>query len=116
MLGCEPQLTWKFSDGRGSKDWVVLQDEEAYKCMMKLGADRIRARAKKETNLEDPALGFGWRIDIRPATKALRVEEGGENDDDTEIVVKEKGKRKAASKRVPAKRKHYGRKKVLPSY
>ena len=59
---------------------------------------------------------IGWRIDIRPATKVLRVEEGRENDDDTEIVVKEKGKRKAASKRVPAKRKHYGRKKVLPSY
>ena len=30
--GFQPQLAWKFSDGRGSKEWTTLQNEEAYQC------------------------------------------------------------------------------------
>ena len=115
--GCEPQLTWKFNDGRGSKEWITLQDEGSYARMMKAGAERIRARARKETNIKEPNLGFGWRIDIFPVTEVKRVTEveGGEA-----IVIlpeeEEKGKkRKKASRKVLAKRKRSGRKKAWPS-
>ena len=109
--GCEPQLTWKFNDGRGLKEWITLQDEGSYAHMMKAGAERIRARARKEANIKEPKLGFGWRIDIRPATEVKRAMEveGGEA-----IVIlpeeKEKGKKKKTSKKIPAKRKHGGQK------
>lgn len=116
---CKPQLTWKFSDGRGSKDWITLHDEGAYKRMMKAGAERIRARAKKETDIRDADLGFGWRIDIKPATKVKRiVDEEAEGEEDAAVSVKgkesdkkKKGK-KRVSKKVPAKRKRGGKKKV----
>ena len=114
--GCEPQLTWKFSDGRGSKDWITLQDEGAYKCMMKTAAERVRSRVKKEPNITDPDLRFGWRVDIQPATSVQRVEEAedmvasfGEREREDERAKKQK---KASKAKVPAKRKHSRQKKV----
>ncbi|KAF9653508.1 hypothetical protein BDM02DRAFT_3265237, partial [Thelephora ganbajun] len=115
--GSKPKLAYKFSDGRPSKDWITLQDEDAYKHLMKTAAKRIRDRAKKESNLKDADLGFRWRIDLRVTNKVKRIKEEGEEDEDTaeseKGKEKEKTKKKKRSKNVPAKRKHGGQKKSL---
>jgi hypothetical protein len=118
--GCEPQLAWKFSDGRGSKEWITLGDEGAYKRMMAAAARRIRARAKKESNLEDPDLSHGWRIDLKVRNKVERIEE---EEDEEDAMVPAKGKEKEKTKKrkkrskekVPKKRKRGGQKKAFLS-
>lgn len=76
--------------------------------MMKTAAERIRARAKKEANIKDPDLGFGWRIDIQPTTKVERI--GGDDDDDDDME-----KKKKTAQKVPAKRQRSGTKKAYSS-
>ena len=48
--------------------------------MMQAGARRIRSCAKKESNMKDPDLGYGWRIDLKVRNKVERVEEDDEED------------------------------------
>ena len=74
--GCKPQLSWKFSDGQGSKEWITLDDEGAYKCMIMAATRRIQTQVKKESDLEDPDLGHGWWIDLKVWNKVERIEEG----------------------------------------
>ena len=116
--GCEPQLAWKFSDGRGSKEWITLHDEDSYKRMIQAGAKRIRDRAKKESNLKDADLSHGWRIDIKVRNKVQRIEEEADDEDMTvpaEGKEREKTKKKRKrSKKVTAKKKRGGQKKAFP--
>jgi len=118
--GCVPELAWKFSDGRGSKEWITLQDEDSYKRMMGAGARRIRTRAKKESGVKDPDLGYGWRIDLKVRNKVERIEE---EEDEEDVTVPARGKEKERVKKkkkrskakVPTKRKRSGQKKAFPS-
>ena len=117
--GYEPQLAWKFSDGRGSKEWITLDDEESYKRMMDAGAKRIRARAKKESNLKDPDFSHGWRIYLKVRNKVQRIEEEADEEDATALVggkerEKTKKKKKKKSKKVTTKRKHGRQNKAFP--
>jgi len=96
--GCVPKLAWKFSNGPGSKVWVTLSDEHSYKHMMEAGAKQIWACAKRESNLKDPNLALGWRIDLRVLNKVQRKgpEEGDEGE--VELLKKKKEKEKAKAK------------------
>ena len=112
--GCIPELAWKFSDGQGSKEWILLRDEDSYKRMMEAGASRIHARAKKESNLKDANLAHGWRIDLKLRNKVQRIEEE-EDEEDVAVSVKVKEKmkkKKKGSKEKPTKRKRGGQKKA----
>ena len=82
--GYVPRLAWKFSDGRGSKEWITLDNEDSYQRMMRAGARRIRNRVKKESNVKDPDLGCGWRIDLKLRNKVERVDE---EEDEEDVIV-----------------------------
>jgi hypothetical protein len=109
--GCVPRLAWKFNSGPHSREWVTLDDEKGYKRMMEMGAKRIRDRAKKESNLKDPDLAHGWRIDLKVRNKVDRIEEE-EEEEDTAVA---KGKEKEKSTKKLGKRKRGERKKALTS-
>ena len=96
--GCKPQLAWKFSDGQGSKEWITLDDEGAYKCMIMAATRRIQTQVKKESDLEDLDLGHGWWIDL----KVERIEEG---EDEEDVMVSVKGKEKEKPKKRKKKSK-----------
>jgi len=121
LPGYKPKLAWKFSDGRGSKEWITLYDEDSYRRMMKAAAKRIRDRAKKESNLKDADLSAGWRIDLKVLNKVERIVEK-EGEEDTRYPVfreetkekKRKKKKKGAKEKVPKKRKRGGKKKAFP--
>jgi hypothetical protein len=95
--GYVPRLAWKFSNRSGSKMWTTLSDERAYECMMEAGAKRIRARAKRESNLKDADLASGWRIDLQVLNKVERIRDKDDEDED-EPSNKKKGKAKATKK------------------
>ena len=118
--GCVPRLAWKFSDGRGSKEWITLHDEQSYQRMMRAGARRIRSRAKKGSNVEDPDLSFGWRIDLKVRNKVERIEEE-DGEEDVTVPAKRRGKEKKKAKakkrskaKAPTKQKRGGQKKAFP--
>ena len=106
--GCKPQLSWKFSDGQGSKEWITLDDEGAYKCMIMAATRRIQTQVKKESDLEDPDLGHGWRIDLKVWNKVERIEEG---EDEEDVIVSVKGKEKEKLKKRKKKSKKASSKK-----
>ncbi|KAF9778370.1 hypothetical protein BJ322DRAFT_1025084 [Thelephora terrestris] len=99
--GFVPRLAWKFSSGSGSKMWTTLSDERAYKRMMEAGAKRIRARAKRESNLKDADLASGWRIDLQVLNKVERIRD---KDDEDEGELSKEKKVKAKAKKKPKKK------------
>ena len=117
-----PEFSWKFSNGPGSKVWTTLS-ESSYPRMMKAAAKKIRARAKREGDLKDADLGFGWRIDLMLENQVEVVSEEEDGGDNNEVTTKErekkvkkgKGKKGTKDKSKGKKRKHHGRTKVCSS-
>lgn len=111
-----PEFSWKFSNGTGSKVWTTLS-ESSYHRMMEAAAKRIQARAKKEGDLKDPDLGFGWRVDLMLENEVEMIqEEDGNSYDEVALAKEEKkgaGKKKKKLKgKIHIKRKRGGRTKV----
>lgn len=100
-----PEFSWKFSNGTGSKIWTTLS-ESSYRRMMETAAKRIRARAKKESGLKDPDLGFGWRIDLRLENKVETNEEEDASEGlDEMLLAKQKEKERKAKAKAKKKKK-----------
>ena len=117
--GCVPELKWKFSNGTGSKSWIKLSDGYSYDRMVKAGAKRIRDRAQKESNIKDPDLASGWRIDLEVMNEVQRIED---EDDKEEVEVeaggkkeKEKSKKKGSKAKGTKRQKRNEQKKVTTS-
>ena len=109
--GSVPEFSWKFSNGSGSKTWTTLSESSYYRMMVD-AAKRIRARAKKESDLKDADLGSGWRIDLKLENKVEVNRKVSTSDKDTEKEKKKKKKKKSKGK-MPAKRKR-GRQNKVP--
>ena len=70
--------------------------------MMQVGARQIWSHAKKESNVKDPDLGYGWWIDLKVRNKVERVED--DDEEDMKVPAKQKAKAKKRSKmKVPKK-------------
>ena len=80
-----PEFSWKFSNGTGSKVWTTLS-ESSYHRMMEAAAKRIQARAKKEGDLKDPDLGFGWWVDLMLENEVEMIQEN-----EVEMIQEEDG-------------------------
>jgi len=76
--------------------------------MMIAAARWIWTRAKKESDLEEPDLSHGWRIDLKVRNKVERIEEGEDKED---VIVSVKGKEKEKTKKRKKKLKKVSSKK-----
>ena len=103
--GSVPEFSWKFSNGPGSKVWTTLSGS-SYGRMMETAAKRIRARAKKESGLKDPDLGFGWRIDLQLENEVAMVSasEGSGGEGETALAMEKEKKRKGKGRKKEKKK------------
>ncbi|KAF9785386.1 hypothetical protein BJ322DRAFT_1108826 [Thelephora terrestris] len=102
----ETYLSEDITNGRGSREWVTLHDEKSYERMMKTAAERIRARARKEADIKDPDLAFGWCIELKLRNKVKRLREDGEGGrDDAIIITKERKEEKGKKRKKKSKEK-----------